>query len=158
MLKIKPLLVLAVLFLSLSAHSSPAQQWVNDCGRAGGKRAYKYCITRTPGSQNQDILWFFHGSGGSEKTWVKSDSTRSVQDLWAQQGFDPPTVISISFAAQYILRQQAADAKKDPYSGLLNKVVDEVMPFLESKVGGPERQSHFGGHLHGRLQRFSTVF
>lgn len=92
-----------------------------------------YCITKTQGSGNQDVLYYFHGSGLSESTWLdEAYYTAQIRQQWHETQTQPPTVISISFGPQWIL----AEKNTSSYSGLFEIFTQLMLPKIERELGG----------------------
>lgn len=90
---------------------------------------FKYCY-RDPGSAtNNDVIYFFHGLGGSEKTWHRQClGTKMIQDWWDMNGYRP-RIVTVSFGPQWLL----VNNKKQALISYFTKV---VMPFVEKRMGG----------------------
>lgn len=93
----------------------------------GGR--FKFCY-RDPGSTNSDdIIYFFHGLGGSEKTWHRQClGTKMIQDWWDLNGYRP-RIVTVSFGPQWLL----VNNKKYSLISYFTKV---VMPLMEKRMGG----------------------
>lgn len=96
------------------------------CGKETAPVAWSYCVHKTPGSQNRDVLYNFHGGNGDEGDWRGPNKVRKA---WEAKGFDAPTVITVSFGPFWLL----AHANGLPDSGLFEIFTDHIMPTLESK-------------------------
>jgi esterase/lipase superfamily enzyme len=121
-------IVLVISLLCSIAKAQPEQ--LNQCEGFSQDRPWAYCISRTPGSTNRDILYFIHGAGDSEKTWIKDYG--DIREAWALKGKQAPTVISMSFGPVWLM------VAKNNFktSGLLNWIPNVQMPWLEAKIGG----------------------
>ncbi|MFV8259055.1 alpha/beta hydrolase-fold protein [Bdellovibrio bacteriovorus] len=97
---------------------------------------FKYCYRDPDSANNNDIVYFFHGLNGSEKTWHRQFlGTRTIQDWWELRGYRP-RIISVSFGPQWLL----VNNKRYPLLPAFTRV---IMPFVEKKVGGLK-----GGQRH----------
>lgn len=143
----KSALILLILF---SAGFAKAQQI---CGEINGTPAYKYCITKTPGSSNKDVLFYLHGAGGDEK--FGSFVLKSLKNNWNNQNHEAPVLISVSFGPFWLLTK----ANEAPYSGLLEVFKNSVMPTLEEKaLGGPAKKRLLLGHSMGGFNSAQILF
>jgi hypothetical protein len=120
-----------VLGISFSANA----QLLNDdtdlqatCEGFSLSKPWSYCIYKQSGSDNPDVIYFFHGAGGNPKEYMEWVDMRAE---WRTLGLKMPTVIAVSFGPFWLL----AEKSTSPRSGLLNYVVDKVMPMLEAKLG-----------------------
>lgn len=90
---------------------------------------YEYCIRTGDRSKNEDIVYFFHGLWGNARSWfVAGTRTQLLEKRWAELGYNP-TVVTISFGEIWLL----VNTEEHP---LLSALQNEMMPFLESQVGG----------------------
>jgi pimeloyl-ACP methyl ester carboxylesterase len=92
---------------------------------------WSYCVTRTEGSTNPDLLYYFHGAGGDEKGWSEK-SHEPLRQTWEKIGHAAPTVVSISFGEVWLLAEKNAS----PASGLFELFVGFVIPKVEAELGG----------------------
>lgn len=134
------ILAFLLLYVSLTAYASEDLLYEEDvpetefsrfiCGSEelqGG--SFRYCFRDPEGVNHSDIVYFFHGLGGSEKTWHRQFlGTRMIQDWWTLRGYRP-RVVSVSFGSQWLM----VDNKRYPLITYFTKV---IMPFLEKKMGG----------------------
>ncbi len=88
---------------------------------------YGYCIHEMKGSVSKDVLFYFHGIGGSEYDWQKSDL---LQKTYASWGIVAPAVISISYGSLWLLASQNTSR----YSGLYEHFLKQALPKLEEKL------------------------
>ncbi|WP_374030278.1 alpha/beta hydrolase-fold protein [Bdellovibrio bacteriovorus] len=97
---------------------------------------FKYCYRDPDSANNNDIVYFFHGLNGSEKTWHRQFlGTRTIQDWWELRGYRP-RIVSVSFGPQWLL----VNNKRYPLLPAFTRV---IMPYMEKKVGGLK-----GGQRH----------
>lgn len=135
-------LAFLLLYVSLSVHAQVPEDYLYEedvpeaergrfyCGTDESQGiSYKYCY-RDPGSTNsRDIVYFFHGLGGSEKTWHRQVlGTRIIQGVWEVHNYRP-RIVSVSFGPQWLL----VNNKRFPLIPFFTKV---IMPTLEKKMGG----------------------
>lgn len=106
----------------------------------------KYCLTTTKGSDNPDVLYHFHGLLGSPTHWYFSIQNRAIRRRWEHLGFKAPTVVSVSFGRTHLMNP----ADGNPDNGTLDKMVREIIPFIEKKHNlNPPRRLCFGHSLGG---------
>lgn len=102
------------------------------CGQIDQPVPYSYCITKTVGSTNQEVLYFFHGGGGSENQW--NQMSPAIYAEWTAMGAQPPVVITISFGEYWLL----VDPNGAENSGLLPVFAQAVIPQMENlALGAP---------------------
>jgi pimeloyl-ACP methyl ester carboxylesterase len=91
---------------------------------------WSYCISKTDGSRNPDLAYFFHGIYGSENDW---SNDRKIQEAWNEAHLDAPTVVSVSFGNVWLLSSKEG-------SELTGKLMDiflhTVIPQIEKQLGG----------------------
>lgn len=104
---------------------------------------FSYCYRNAEATNNDDIIYFFHGLNGSAKTWFTQwVGTLMVQYVWQSKGYRP-RIVSVSFGKEWLL----VDNKKH---NLLTLFSNQVMPFIEKKMGGLRRgQRHLIGQSMG---------
>lgn len=123
-------LVVLSLF-SLSALSAPQYKTKTDCVDVADPIPWTYCKTVTQGSRNRDLLYHFHGRGGSAKSWTEDDYyTKLVLGEWARNRVHPPTIVSISFGPIWLL----VEKNTSPDSGLLEAFEKVIMPTVEKDL------------------------
>jgi hypothetical protein len=98
---------------------------------------FNFCLYDPQKSnKSSDIVYFFHGLEGSEKTWFTQVlGTRLIHNLWSHWGYNP-RIITVSFGPQWIL----ADNEKYGYLRFMRTI---AIPYLEKKIGGLNQ-----GHRH----------
>lgn len=100
---------------------------------------FNYCYRNADATNNDDIIYFFHGLDGSAESWfTQCLGTLMVQKWWQLKGYKP-RIVTISFGKQWLL----VNNERFP---LLPLFTNSIMPFLENKIGGL-RQGH--RHLIG---------
>jgi len=115
-----------------------------------------YCIYVHPNQDvNPNLLYFFHGAGGTPRQWDQESQGVSAQDLyyyWGgglfEQSRVPPTVISISFGPYW----QFSDWDSGNGVPLMRDIfVNELMPLLETKVAFHSGQRFAAGTSMGGM-------
>lgn len=129
-------LILLLLCVSVAAKGSPEQEEIEiesrnySCDTETLKGiTFSYCLRNQEATNNDDIVYFFHGLNGSEKTWFRQIfGTWIIQKWWYLKGYKP-RVVGVSFGRQWLL----VNNKKFP---LLPFFTKEIMPYLEKRMGG----------------------
>lgn len=126
-------LVFSGVLLLITSFVLPAQaKYKSTCGSLSGTNA-KYCVHKDADSQNAEVLYRLHGAIGDIGDWnSNSHFTKRIVELWNEQGFQGPTVVEFTFGQLWVL----APKNSKPASGLLETVVNDVIPRLESEVLG----------------------
>ena len=115
------------------------------CGREDGPTPWSYCLT-IPAKPSGDLLYYFHGGGGSERNWDDAQGYgRAVARVWRERGFPEPAVAAVSFGPSWLLGPPSTG----PAGGLMNVFLDGVMPRLESRLGAPRRRLLAGESMGG---------
>lgn len=104
------------------------------CGQLEQPVSYSYCITKTVGSTNQDVLYFLHGGGGSADQWAGISA--GIYSQWNISGTPPPIVVSISFGKYWLL----VEPNGSENSGLLPVFHQAVIPQMEILALGAPAQ------------------
>ena len=167
---------LFTLFISIALIPTPAFAKINITTRntASTEECYVhqsqvkalYCIDRgseanvsaANGSTEQpDVIYHFHGSGGSERLWFdKFFYTAQIRSYWQQMKVAKPTVVSVSIDFTELIPQLGQrwllvpSDEKSPLSGLLPFFKFELMPEIESRLGyKPKTRTVFGESMGG---------
>ncbi len=112
-----------ILFSSLSSHATTQTR----CQLQWQPYYYRYCVARTLGSQNKDVLYYFHGMGAGAQAWQYLSNPQQLRKYWDTHGIDAPSVVSISFGPIW----GAAEANSSPLSGYLDILIYELIPHIE---------------------------
>lgn len=116
-----------LLILLMASFSLWARDWHNVCRGFPAPLKGKYCVHVADGSQNQDVLYYFHGSGNSEMTWQQDTFySELIRQYWDEFEIDPPIIVSLSFGPQWLLAENR----------LLPLVTQKMIPFIEKEMGG----------------------
>lgn len=98
---------------------------------------FEVCVHRPPRGAPADertLLYLLPGACGGPCGWGRSsDSRRFYQSLQAR-GVAGPVVVSVSFGDVWLLTEGA----------LLDRFLTEAMPFVESRLGVPDRRLLWG--------------
>jgi S-formylglutathione hydrolase FrmB len=116
---------LPFVFAASLAHALPATN--ENCGSFEMGAEGTYCITTTDGSQNPDVLYFFHGRKQGEHAWLKSKWTAQTREKW---GVDAPAIVTVSFGGNWLLVEKNSRER----SGLYNVFANRVLPFMENQI------------------------
>lgn len=92
----------------------------------------KYCIDFGDRTHNHDILYVLHGSNGTEQDWIEAQDNVDIENAWTESGTPAPTKITISFGVEWMFADVVHSDEALPYQ----MMVDEVIPFVESKIPG----------------------
>lgn len=143
------ILFLLVLFSAESwAFGSRPPQVIETCGSLTFQRTAKYCIYQMEGSKSKNIIYVLHGRGQHERVW--KEYADQINGFWKTMGYEIPTVISFTYGSDWLLVEENGS----PLSGLLDEVVDRVMPALEEKIGGLKGERILVG---GSMGGFNTT-
>lgn len=114
------------------------------CGQESARgQQYSWCITE---GESNEILYFMHGGGGSERSWDLHGYAGFLNDYWAKIGHNRPNVITVSFGTNWLL----TDMQTAEHPALLNLFTEEIMPYLEAKIPGPHgKRMIMGGSMGG---------
>jgi len=126
-----------------SAESLPAG---GECHHLKDPVDWSYCVLRTPGSANRDVLYYFHGIFGDETRWFTEPLNRAIEARWQARGLDAPIVVGINFGKTRLLSAPNGSS----LSGLLDVFANQVLPGLDAKYATPgARRLLFGESLGG---------
>lgn len=95
--------------------------------RAGGNEL-RYELVEDSASKSQDLIYWFHGSGGSEEE--TAHVAENLGQVWDAAGFPRPKILGISFGPQWLAVQKNSTAQ----SGLLEFILSDAIPYLEKHV------------------------
>lgn len=116
------------------------------CDQASQPTEYKYCIVKSENSSPENLIFYFHGSGGNEHEWSKV-FPRYLK-YWENQNVLPPTIVTISFGPSWYLIPQV-----NPPSGAIsmNVFAEQIMPALEQMAVGTsaKKRSLVGASMGG---------
>ncbi len=112
------------------------------CGQEGPLR---YCVHRAAGGVNGDVLYHLHGRNLEAEVWNDPTYfTALLQAHWQNAGLLPPTVISLSYGAVWLL----APKGQAEHSGLLDTIWPDIGA-IEARVGQPKRRLLMGESMGG---------
>jgi len=86
-----------------------------------------YCITRTQGSTNPDVIYYFHCLFGDENNWLIIPQFHYIRQRWVEQNYMPPTVVTISYGPSWLVAPKGESEK----SGLYEEIQNTIFPYLE---------------------------
>lgn len=109
----KVIIVITLLFFIFGCSTNVK----NDCFK---DKDFSYCITTSTNSASTEIVYFFHGKGGSETEFYTD--FKQLINAWDSKSM--PTVVSISFGQIWLI-----DSNK--YDKIFNKAIPEI----ENKIG-----------------------
>lgn len=92
---------------------------------------WSYCFTPGTGKNANKLIYYFHGGGGSAKSWLDSHNyPEGIRQYWKENAIDFPSVIAVSFGPMWLL----ANRSSNPKSGLYEVFQHEIVPFIESTL------------------------
>lgn len=104
------------------------------------------CVIKTKGSKSKDVIFYFHGKDGDEKTWLENYSvTGMLRDYWQENNIDAPTVVSVSFGPIWLLVKKNGT----PTGGLLELVSGKILPELNSRFENEGKRILLGQSMGG---------
>jgi hypothetical protein len=101
-----------------------------DCARIDTQAGpVGYCISTADRHENPDVIYYFHGADGPaivrpELNPPWRDGAPHVREIWRRNATPPPTIITISWGATWILKDEKLAAFRD-----------ELIPRLEARLG-----------------------
>jgi pimeloyl-ACP methyl ester carboxylesterase len=122
--------LLILIFLPVIAYARGAPDQVTNCVWETNAKPVGYCVTKTNGSTNPDIIFYLHGAGLEQNAWTSAKEP--IWQYWSDHGIQAPTVITLGFGPIFLLAQKN-QAKE---SGLLEFVADTYIPRIEKELGG----------------------
>ncbi|ARN73768.1 hypothetical protein BST96_06355 [Oceanicoccus sagamiensis] len=92
---------------------------------------WSWCLHRYQGSDNPDVLYYFHGRNGTARWWNDRDyHTGQLYKAWEKDQLQPPTVVSLSFGKLWVLTED----KAAPFGGLYRVFSTVVIPTIETRL------------------------
>lgn len=128
----------------LFSHAVYATSFEISCTKVGGDLA-GYCIHKPVPLENQDVIYHFHGSGGSEFMWQENYYPEQLRTYWKENGLKIPTVVSISFGPFWLLSEK----NSSEVSGLLEILMKTVIPEIEGQLPQQGRRLAVGESMGG---------
>ncbi len=98
-------------------------------------RSWKYCITETNGSKSADVLYDFHGLGGSENDWLDKERNIQIRNYWKNHSLNAPVVASLSFGPVWILAEKNPSSFSGLYELFTQHIIDQIETKLKSYTG-----------------------
>jgi pimeloyl-ACP methyl ester carboxylesterase len=104
-----------------------------------------YAIYRpASGFDDSRLLYYFHGSGGDERTWAQAN--QGVNSAWEKRGTKPPIVVAVTFGREWLLFPEIASSRGPS----LESFVDRLMPEIEDRIGNrPAQRLLYGFSIGG---------
>lgn len=101
------------------------------CAKMKTSIEWQYCFTPGKGKNANKLIYYFHGGGGSEKSWLDPHNyPEGIREYWKSKNIDSPSVIAVSFGTMWLL----ANRSSNPKSGLYEVFQQEIVPFVESNL------------------------
>lgn len=135
---IRALVLSLVVFATQLVAADPSL--VKKCETFKEPLPWAYCSFKTVGSQNPDVLYHFHGKGLNENAWNDEKPgelpyyPQLIRDEWKRRGFEPPTVITISFPGYPIPAWLLVEKNTSPLSGLFEVMTKVILPTIEKRL------------------------
>lgn len=105
----------------------------------------RFTVYKAASGVNEDIIYHFHGRNLDDAIWNDDTYYTSLLQLhWQQSNVKPPTIVLVSYGAQWLLTPKTSK----PESGLLEEFVSQL-PFIESKTGKPGNRILLGESMGG---------
>lgn len=124
----------SIIFLILSVASNAfASEYSTQCNQFPKPLPGGYCIHTPQSHFSGDFVYHLHGNGGSEKHWQDPFYyPEQIRAYWSQTNAPLPIVVSFSFGSTWLL----VEKNSLPTSGLLEVVVEKIIPLVEAQLGG----------------------
>src|SRR5262249_10145204 len=116
----------AVAAVLLFACAKPALASVV-CEKRSEPVDWAYCVTRTEGSANPDVVFYLHGIFDDENRWSTEDLALGIQSRWKDSGVQAPTVVAVNFGRVTLLTEK----NESKLSGLLDVFLNDSIPYIE---------------------------
>lgn len=159
---ILPLVTFILLGLSACSHFMGKETGLSvTCKEMNGEVSWKYCLSRTPLSNNEELVYFFHEGDGDEHSWSAPDNLgRAIRDEWRKhESSHPPIVISISFGQNWFLTAGKPQNKHGLQFGLRKLFLNKIIPFIEHDVlTVPPTSRHLVGISMGAFNAGQLAF
>lgn len=106
---------------------------------------FSYCHEAIEGSQSKDVIFYFHGLDGSEKTWSERNLRKDIQSPEKNLTANYPHVISVSFGSRWFLTDVSYIKKSR-----LKVFTESFLPKVPSILGfTPQKQILMGESMGG---------
>ena len=118
-----------VLFLLLAVAPFASARTVSQAGSIpGAPQTLHYEAIEDTESTNRDVIYWFHGDGGSEKE--VETIAKNLSKEWDRAGYAHPKMVGISFGSSWLL----VGKNSSPQSGLLDYVLSTAIPYIEKNL------------------------
>lgn len=128
-------LLLPCLFLSLGcSHKSLSQHPPvgTNCGILKYGQDWKYCFTASSDLNNKEIIYYFHGGGGSEADWIDPKNyPTAIREYWKNSKKIAPNVVAVSTGDLWGFSDKVEPNKK---LGSYEEFLSHVMPDIENNI------------------------
>lgn len=111
--------------------------------KCGEREGMRYCIHRAPLRAKEDetsVLYFLHYAGGSQHSWEELPLSRVYYSYFRRRYLPAPRVVTVSYGPYWTLIDRPEGASET----LFERFIEQDMPFLEEKLGGPRRRFVWG--------------
>ncbi len=135
-IRVSAFLTLVIIFLSVSHEVLASPKCWNHASRVLEK-SVAYCIDRSrpdlDQTPNEAVVYFFHGIGGSSKSWNENGYEEALRILSAEENFFPFSVVSFDTSDMSFFAD-AGGMNQGPRA-FETWFIEEFMPYIESKHG-----------------------
>lgn len=154
----KILLGLGLFFTSTFAadfEPQPIEGITMNCFQEALPVEYSFCINKFIGSKSQDLIYHFHGRDGNATWWNDQNYyTGQVHAQWLKNGFEIPTVVTVSFGKVWLLTE-----RPDQSNGGLSAVfISDVLPRIEKEISVKIARRLLVGESMGGINALMTAF
>lgn len=123
--------VRALFFLSFAlAQSAYASDLTTSCEKVNEPIRWEYCLSKTEGSTNTDLVYHLHGAGENAHMWLNGRAGKAVREYWDNNKINAPMVVTVSFGPGWLLATKNASKN----SGLYDVFTQIIMPYIENNV------------------------
>ena len=137
---------LSFLFVSVFAVADDFPKLKKECTTLEKPFTWNYCVYTTKNSKSPDVIYYFHGLGGSENTWGDDHFyPAQLRKRWAEKNFEIPTVVGISLGKQWLL----VEKNESKLSGLYEAMVGLMIPAVEKALGKEPKHRFIVGESMG---------
>ncbi len=114
---------------------------------------FRYSIfTDDANADASTVLYYFHGTGGDEHTWLASGE--AIVRRWRQSSKPMPTVVGVTFGRFETVFPESGGARR----GYLEYFMREAMPAIEARLGAPIKSRYVFGVSVGAQSAAQIVF
>lgn len=101
-----------------------------------------FSIFRMENENKNNIVYFFHGAGGDELSWL--DTGEKIRQSWIDNSINPPIVVGISLGETWNLTPEKLNNSQS-----IPIIKNEVFGFIERELGPFDQVSGIGVSMGG---------